>query len=145
MVVLLVFYEKRRVLRGFSIFEFMGELLFLGVWFGTEDVGEPGKRTILEREEAFKVWVFLHENPFKIEVVPLSQLDILKKDFRGKKIEQVTTTALGSRVITVLEFKDFREDTEDSERFFIEIEQNHERVWTQKSFLFGEILGMEFV
>jgi len=102
-----------------------------------------GNRTILEREEAFKIWEFLFENPCKIEVVPLTQLDILRKDFRGKKIEQVTTTALGSRVVTVLEFKEFREE---NERFFIEIEQEDgTRFWTQKSFEFGEILGMGFV
>jgi len=102
-----------------------------------------GNRTILEIEEAFKIWEFLFENPYKIEVVPLTQLDILRKDFRGKKIEQVTTTALGSRVVTVLEFKEFREE---NERFFIEIEQEDgTRFWTQKSFGFGEILGMGFV
>jgi len=102
-----------------------------------------GNRTILEREEAFKIWEFLFENPYKIEVVPLTQLDILRKDFRGKKIEQVTTTALGSRVITVLEFKEFREE---NERFFIEIEQEDgSRFWTQKSFGFGEILQMGFI
>jgi plasmid replication initiation protein len=102
-----------------------------------------GNRTILEREEAFKIWEFLFENPCKIEVVPLTQLDILRKDFRGKKIEQVTTTALGSRVVTVLEFKEFREE---NERFFIEIEQEDgTRFWTQKSFGFGEILGMGFI
>ena len=102
-----------------------------------------GNRTILEREEAFKIWEYLFENPNKIEIVPLSQLDILRKDFRGKKIEQVTTTALGSRVVTVLEFKEFREE---NERFFIEIEQEDgTRFWTQKSFEFGEILGMGFV
>jgi plasmid replication initiation protein len=102
-----------------------------------------GKRTILEREEAFKIWEFLFKNPYKIEVVPLTQLDILRKDFRGKKIEQVTTTALGSRVVTVLEFKEFREE---NERFFIEIEQEDgTRFWTSKSFGFGEILGMGFI
>ena len=61
----------------------------------------------------------------------------------SKKIEQVTTTALGSRVVTVLEFKEFREE---NERFFIEIEQEDgTRFWTQKSFEFEEILGMGFV
>ena len=29
------------------------------------------------------------------------------KDFRGKRIEQITTTALGGRVVTILEFKEF--------------------------------------
>jgi plasmid replication initiation protein len=102
-----------------------------------------GNRTILEREEAFKIWEFLFENPNKIEIVPLTQLDILRKDFRGKKIEQVTTTVLGGRMVAVLEFKEFREE---NERFFIEIEQEDgTRFWTQKSFEFGEILGMEFV
>ena len=102
-----------------------------------------GNRMILEREEAFKIWKFLFENPYKIEVVPLTQLDILRKDFRGKKIEQVTTTALGGRVITQLEFKEFREE---NERFFIEIEQEDgTRFWTNKSFTFEEILGMGFV
>jgi len=102
-----------------------------------------GNRTILEREEAFKIWGFLFENPYKIEVVPLTQLDILRKDFRGKKIEQVSTTALGSQMVTVLEFKEFREE---NERFFIEIEQEDgTRFWTQKSFGFGEILQMGFI
>jgi hypothetical protein len=102
-----------------------------------------GKRVLLEKEEAFKLWEFLFENPNKIEIVPLTQVDILRKDFRGKKIEQVTTTALGSRVVTILELKEFREE---NERFFIEIEQEDgTQFWTQKSFEFGEILGMGFV
>jgi hypothetical protein len=102
-----------------------------------------GNRMILEREEAFKIWKFLFENPNKIEIVPLTQLDILRKDFRGKKIEQVTTTVLGGRMVAVLEFKEFREE---NERFFIEIEQEDgTRFWTQKSFEFGEILGMGFI
>ena len=102
-----------------------------------------GNRTILKREEAFEIWEFLFENPKKLEVVPLGKLDILRKDFRGKKIEQITTTALGGRVVTVLELKEFKEE---NERFFIEIEQEDgSRFWTQKSFGFEEILGMEFV
>ncbi|RUM68736.1 MAG: hypothetical protein DSZ07_06105 [Sulfurovum sp.] len=100
-------------------------------------------RTILEKEEAFKLWEFLFENPKKLEIVPLTQLDILRKDFRGKKIEQITTTALGGRVATILEFKEFKEE---NERFFIEIEQEDgNRFWTQKSFGFEEILGMGFL
>jgi len=99
-----------------------------------------GNRTILEKEEAFQIWQFLFENPKKIEVVPLSKFDILRKDFRGKKIEQVTTTVLGSRVVTILELREFKE--EDG-RFFIEIKQEDgTRFWTKKSFLFEEILGM---
>ena len=102
-----------------------------------------GNRTILKREEAFEIWEFLFENPKKIEVVPLTRLDILRKDFRGKKIEQVTTTALGGRVVTILELKEFKEE---NERFFIEIEQEDgNRFWTQKGFEFEEILGMGFL
>jgi hypothetical protein len=101
-----------------------------------------GNRTILEKEEAFKLWEFLFENPKKLEIVPLTQLDILCKDFKGKRIEQITTTALGSRVVTILELKEFREE---DERFFIEIEQEDgNKFWTQKSFGFDEILGMGF-
>ena len=85
----------------------------------------------------------MFENPHKIEVIPLTKLDILRKDFRGKKIEQITTTALGGRVKTILELKEFKEE---DERFFIEIEQEDgTRFWTQKSFSFEEILEMEFV
>ena len=102
-----------------------------------------GKRTILETEEAFRLWEFLFENPKKLEIVPLTQLDILRKDFRGKKIEQITTTALGSRVVTILQLKEFKEE---NERFFIEIEQEDGTLfWTQKSFSFEEILEMEFI
>jgi plasmid replication initiation protein len=102
-----------------------------------------GNRTILEREEAFNIWEYLFENPNKIEIVPLTQLDILRKDFRGKKIEQVTTTVLGGRMVAVLEFKEFREE---NERFFIELKQEDgTRFWTQKSFGFGEILQMGFI
>jgi len=102
-----------------------------------------GKRMILEKEESFKIWEFLFENPKKLEIVPLTQLDILRKDFRGKKIEQVTTTVLGGRMIAVLELKEFREE---DERFFIEIEQEDgASFWTEKSFSFEEILGMGFV
>jgi plasmid replication initiation protein len=102
-----------------------------------------GKRTILEKEESFKIWEFLFENPKKLEIVPLTQLDIFRKDFRGKKIEQVSTTALGGRVVSILELKEFKEE---NERFFIEIEQEDgTKFWTEKSFLFEEILGMVFV
>ena len=44
---------------------------------------------------------------------------------------------------TTEKFKEFREE---NERFFIEIEQEDgTRFWTQKSFGFGEILGMGFI
>ncbi len=102
-----------------------------------------GNRKILEKEEAFEIWEFLFKNPHKIEVVPLTQLDILRKDFRGKKIEQVTTTALGGRMVMVLELKEFKEE---DEHFFIEIEQEDGTLfWTKKSFSFEEILEMGFV
>ena len=102
-----------------------------------------GNRKIIEKEEAFKIWQFLFENPKKIEVVPLSKFDILRKDFRYKKIEQVTTTVLGSRVVTILELREFKEE---NGRFFIEIKQEDgTKFWTKKSFLFEEILGMGFV
>ena len=71
------------------------------------------------------------------------KFDILRKDFRGKKIEQITTTVLGAKSVLILEFKEFKE--EDG-RFFIEIEQEDgTRFWTKKSFLFEEILRMGFV
>jgi plasmid replication initiation protein len=102
-----------------------------------------GKRAILESKDAFAIWEYLFETPNKVEVVPLTKLDILRKNFRGKKVEQVSTTVLGSRVLSILELKEFKED---DERFFIEIEQEDgTRFWTQKSFEFGEILEMEFL
>jgi len=102
-----------------------------------------GKQTILEKEESFKIWEFLFENPKKLEIVPLTQWDILRKDFRGKKIEQVSTTALGGRVVSILELKEFKEE---NERFFIEIEQEDgTKFWTEKSFSFEEILEMNFI
>ena len=102
-----------------------------------------GNKKIIEKEEAFKIWQFLFENPKKIDVVPLTKFDILRKDFRGKKIEQISTTALGAKAVIVLLLKEFKE--EDG-RFLIEIEQeDSSRFWTKKSFLFEEILGMEFV
>jgi len=46
-------------------------------------------------------------------------------------------------MVMVLELKEFKEE---DERFFIEIEQEDgNRFWTQKSFGFEEILGMNFV
>ena len=58
-------------------------------------------------------------------------------------IIQVTTTILGSRVVTILKLKEFREE---NERFFIEIEQEDGTLfWTKKSFSFEEILGMGFL
>jgi len=102
-----------------------------------------GNRTILEKEEAFKIWQFLFENPKKIDIIPLTKFDILRKDFRGKKIEQISTTVLGAKAVIVLELKEFREE---NERFFIKIEQEDSSCfWTKKSFGFEEILRMGFV
>jgi len=140
-----IFFNKSVVLSGLFLwghYNLKWTLFFIDKnGFLGKDV--EGNRKILEKEEAFEIWEFLFENPKKIEVVPLTKLDILRKDFRGKKIEQITTTALGSRVVTILELKGFKEE---NERFFIEIEQEDgSRFWTQKSFSFEEILGMGFV
>jgi len=68
----------------------------------------------------------------------------LHKDFKNRKIEQITTTALGGRVATILEFKDFKED--ENGKFLIEIEQEDgSRFWTNRSFGFDEILGMNYL
>ena len=73
----------------------------------------------------------------------MTQLDILHKDFRGKKIEQVSTTVLGGRMVAILELKEFKEE---DEHFFIEIEQEDgKKFWTEKSFSFEAILEMGFV
>ena len=106
-----------------------------------------GNRSILDKEEAFKVWEFLYQNPSKIAFAEITPLDILKKDFRGKKVEQVTVTALGGKVITIFELTDFKVDTsKEEESFFIEILQEHgDKSWSNKSFLFEEIVVMHFL
>ena len=104
-------------------------------------------RTILNKEESFKVWEYLYQNPSKITIVPLTQFDILQKDFIGKKIEHVTTTVLGNRSVTVLEICGFREDrSKEEEFFFIEIQDEHDnKFWGKKSFSFYEIIEMDFL
>ncbi|SFV50601.1 Protein involved in initiation of plasmid replication [hydrothermal vent metagenome] len=104
-------------------------------------------RTILNKEESFKVWEYLYQNPSKMTIVPLTQFDILQKDFIGKKIEHVTTTVLGNRSVTVLEICGFREDkTKEEEFFFIEIQDEHgNKFWGKKSFSFYEIIEMDFL
>ncbi|RUM68879.1 MAG: hypothetical protein DSZ07_05875 [Sulfurovum sp.] len=106
-----------------------------------------GNRSILEKEEAFKVWEFLYQNPSKIAFAEITPLDILKKDFRGKKVEQVTVTALGGKVITIFELTDFKVDaSKEEESFFIEIQQEYgDKSWSNKSFLFEEIVVMDFL
>jgi len=106
-------------------------------------------RTILEKEEALKVWEYLYQNPSKMTIEPLSQYDILMKDFKDKKIEQVSTTALGTKMKTTLEFVDFKIDQAkegDFDYFFIEIKQeDNSKVWSKESFSFDDILGMDFL
>jgi hypothetical protein len=104
-------------------------------------------RMILDKEEALKVWEYLYQNPSKMTIVPITSYDILRKDFRGKKIKQITTTALGGRAVLVLEFIEFKQETtKDEEFFFIKIRQEDgSEFWSQKSFLFEEIIAMEFL
>jgi len=107
-------------------------------------------RTVLDKEEAFKVWEYLYENPSKMTIEPLSQYDILYKDFKDKKVEQITTTALGTRVTSILEFVNFKIDQSKSSEmfdyFFIEIKQEDDsKVWSRESFSFDDIITMEFL
>jgi len=107
-------------------------------------------QTILDKEEALKVWEYLYQNPSKMTIEPLSQYDILMKDFKDKKIKQVSTTALGTRTTILLEFVNFKTDqnknSEMFEYFFIEIKQEDDsKVWSKKSFSFDDIVGMEFL
>jgi len=63
------------------------------------------------------------------------------KDLRKRVID---VAALGGRVATTLEFKNFKED--ENGKFLIEIAQEDgSRFWTNRSFGFDEILGMNFV
>jgi plasmid replication initiation protein len=106
-------------------------------------------RTILDKEEALKVWEYLYQNPLKMTIEPLSQYDILQKDFKNRKIEQVSTTALGTKVTTTLEFIDFKTDSNKEgqfEYFFIEIKQEDDNtVWSKESFSFDDIVAMDFL
>jgi len=49
--------------------------------------------------------------------------------------------------VTILEFVNFKEDrTKEEESFFIEIKQvDDTTVWSKKSFLFYEIIEMDFL
>jgi plasmid replication initiation protein len=106
-------------------------------------------RTILDKEEALKVWEYLYQNPSKMVIDPLTQYDILQKDFKNRKIEQVSTTALGTKVTTTLEFIDFKTDSNKEgqfEYFFIEIKQEDDNtVWSRESFSFDDIVAMDFL
>ena len=106
-------------------------------------------KTILEKEEALKVWEYLYQNPSKMRIEPLTQYDILMKDFRDKKIEQVVVTALGTKTTITHKFINFKIDPNKEgyfDYFFIEIEQEDgSRVWSQESFSFDDISSMNFV
>jgi len=107
-------------------------------------------RTILDKEEALKVWEYLYQNPSKITIEPLSQYDILMKDFKDKKIKQVSTTALGTKTTILLKFVNFKIDQNKSSEmfdcFFIEIKQEDDnKVWSRESFSFDDIVAMDFV
>jgi plasmid replication initiation protein len=106
-------------------------------------------RTILDKEEALKVWEYLYQNPSKMTIEPLTQYDILQKDFKNRKIKQVSTTALGTKVTTTLEFIDFKTDSNKEgqfEYFFIEIKQEDDNtIWSKDSFSFDDIVAMDFL
>ncbi len=106
-------------------------------------------RILLDKEEALKVWEYLYQNSSKITIEPLTQYDILMKDFKNRKIKQVSTTALGTKVTTILEFVGFKIDQSkkgDFDHFFIEIKQeDNTKVWSKESFSFDDIVGMDFL
>jgi len=107
-------------------------------------------RTILDKEEALTVWEYLYQNPSKMTIVPLSQYDILMKDFKDRKIKQVSTTVLGTKAVSILEFVNFKIDQSKSSEmfdyFFIEIKQEDDsKVWSKESFSFDDIVAMDFV
>ena len=105
-----------------------------------------GNRSILEKEEAFKIWEFLYQNPSKIRFAEITHLDILVKDFRGKKIQQRVKTAFGTETTVLFEFLDFIEDKNREDAFFLKLKQEDKSIIvTQKSFGFYDILGMSFV
>ncbi len=123
-------------------------------FFYIDEEGLLGKivnesKTILEKEEALKVWEYLYQNPSKIRIEPLTQYDILMKDFKDRKIEQVVVTALGTKTVIIHKFIDFKIDPDkegDFDYFFIEIEQEDgNKIWSQDSFSFDDIVGMNFV
>ena len=107
-------------------------------------------RTILDKEESLKVWEYLYQNPSKLRIEPLTQFDILQKDFKYKKVQQIATTALGGKTKVIFEFIDFKIDRDKSSEyfnyFFIKIKQEDDSVvWSKESFSFDDIVGMGFV
>ena len=107
-------------------------------------------RSILDKEESLKIWEYLYQNPSKLKIEPLTQFDILQKDFKGKKVQQVVTTALGGKTTIIYEFIDFKIDRDKSSEyfdyFFIKIKQEDDsEIWSSESFSFDDIVGMGFV
>jgi len=107
-------------------------------------------RTILDKEEAFKVWEYLYENPSNMTIEPLSQYDILMKDFKDKKVEQVTITVFGDKSVITSKFIDFKIDRDKSSEmfdyFFIKIQREDDfKIWSKESFSFDDIFAMEFL
>ncbi len=107
-------------------------------------------RTILDKEESLKIWEYLYQNPSKLKIEPLTQYDILQKDFKYKKVQQIATTALGGKTKVILEFIDFKIDRDKSSEyfhhFFIKIKQEDDsEIWSKESFSFDDIVGMGFV
>jgi len=106
-------------------------------------------RTILDKEESLKIWEYLYQNPSKLTIEPLTQYDILLKDYKHKKIKQVATTVLGGKTVILLKIIDFRVDKDKTDElfsyFFIKLKQEDgDVVWTKDSFAFDDILGMDF-
>jgi plasmid replication initiation protein len=107
-------------------------------------------RTILDKEEALKVWEYLYQNPSKMTIEPLSQYDILMKDFKDRKVEQVTTTVFGDKTVITSKFIDFKidrdKDSEMFDYFFIKIQREDDSIiWSKNSFSFDDIVVMNFV
>jgi len=107
-------------------------------------------RSIITKEEAFKVWEYLYQNPSKMTIEPLIQYDILMKDFKNKKVAQVATTALGGKTTILYTFIDFKIDVnrenELFDYFFIRIQQEDKsEAWSRESFSFDDIVAMEFL
>jgi len=107
-------------------------------------------RTILDKEEALKVWEYLYQNPSKITIERLSQYDILIKDFKDRKVEQVTTTVFGDKAVITSKFIDFKidrdKDSEMFDYFFIKIQREDDSIiWSKNSFSFDDIVVMNFV
>jgi len=122
---------------------FCGDIILLGKIV-------DDSRTILDKEESLKIWEYLYQNPSKLKIEPLTQFDILQKDFKGKKVQQVVTTALGGKTTIIYEFIDFKIDRDKSSEyfdyFFIKIKQEDDsEIWSSESFSFDDIVGMGFV